>query len=175
MNEKNTQLSLIPMLASSPAIGKAFIVEEKRNDKGEVIGQVFKVKKDALIAEEQKLKGKENRDKRVEVRLAAGDELKGHLAVLAQRLSQDPRFTGANAVLRERKDGGLNVALRFKSVNRSEVVSFEKIAKAYGIPVEQVAAFIEAQKAKVQQPIDVKQIEAPKSVPATPAAPPVKK
>jgi len=149
------QLSLLDFGGFTEPTLMVFRIEDKTSEDQKRHSQSVRVRKNKEIAEELGLVGKDNKAALDEAILLERDNLKTMMTAMVNKMSHDPKWTGGGmTVVRNNKTGKSRVALNFITCVRSKEITDEQIAKAWGIPIEEVAKF-RAHHMKLGSPVEV--------------------
>lgn len=151
-NDSNTQMSLLAFGGLDDAIAKVFAQSPVKNSKGAEVGLTVKMAPRKEIAETLQLKGKANKEALDDAILAQRDAAWRKIRAEISGLNGD--WTMAKVVTRTLGSGIKQINLVIQEVKRAKGFTDEQISKAWGIPIEEVAAFREHH-AKLGSPVDV--------------------
>lgn len=152
----NSQLSLLAFGGLETSVTNVFSLKERKNDKGEVIGQSIGLGKRKDVAEALNLKGKANSEALDAAILKGRDAMKPKIAELVTKFANDPEWTSQNVRTSITKSGELRATISFAKVSRKSKITDEAIARELGMTIEQVAEARERQlKAMADASIEV--------------------
>ncbi len=140
MTTTSGQLSLLDFGGFTEPLMVVFRVEDKVSEDGKRQRQTLKIGKRKDIARDLELTRKDQKPQLDAEILRQRDMAKTIMAAYMNRMSVDPNWTGGGMAVTSGKNGK-RATFTLITANRPSEITDEKIAAAWGIPMEEVAAF----------------------------------
>lgn len=147
---ESNQLVLFHGTDNSMTDADYFRVDSKKTDDGQMKSMTLGVLPRKDLAKALGLSPKKDKEQLDEDTRELTDELKRKMGSEVAGIVQSDNWTGWRMKATKAKDGTVTKTLVFKSASRKQIVTMEKIAKAYGMSVDDVRAMIERQLAEIK-------------------------
>jgi hypothetical protein len=141
---------------NSPKVARTFGVKAILDKDGDTVGFRAGMAKRSDLATELDLKGKKNKDKLDKV-IQAGQEALFEQVKAWMVLQKSGTVGVIGYAHRMGSDGLATLNVRFKQLPMQVQVDLQKLADAHGIPMSELAAFLESKKQKKAIDVDASQ------------------